>query len=88
VILSIDETIVTKPDPKVVEMALEKIGGDKDKALIIGDSEKDIVTARNAGIDSVLYYPKANEVFYEKENLTKLNPTYTISSHAELLRFV
>lgn len=42
-----------KPDPKMVEKALALLGVGADEALYVGDSEVDIVTAKNAGLASV-----------------------------------
>ena len=42
-----------KPDPKMVEKALALLGIGADEALYVGDSEVDIVTAKNAGLASV-----------------------------------
>ncbi len=42
-----------KPDPKSVMHLLDTIDVRPEKALYVGDSEPDILTARNAGIESV-----------------------------------
>ena len=39
-----------KPDPIGIETILRETGEEKDRALMVGDSEIDILTARNAGI--------------------------------------
>lgn len=43
-----------KPSPDMVNYLLEKYKVEKNKAQLIGDSTKDIVAAKNAGIDGVL----------------------------------
>jgi phosphoglycolate phosphatase len=45
--------IPRKPDPTSVFMALEELGAGKDSALFAGDSDIDILTARNAGMPCV-----------------------------------
>ncbi|MCC8067190.1 MAG: HAD-IA family hydrolase [Clostridiales bacterium] len=43
-----------KPAPDSVFLALEELGVPKERAVYIGDSEVDIQTAANAGIDSII----------------------------------
>jgi phosphoglycolate phosphatase len=42
-----------KPDPAGVQILLEEAGVEPEEAVIIGDSDIDVLTARNAGIYSV-----------------------------------
>lgn len=42
----------TKPDPTVAEEIIEGFGLEKDRVLFIGDSDVDMITAFNAGVDS------------------------------------
>jgi pyrophosphatase PpaX len=77
-----------KPDPEIIEKALELLGGIKEQAIIIGDSKSDIGAANNAGIDSLLYYPVHNEKFYRKESLIQLNPTYIVNSFNKVFGIV
>lgn len=54
-----------KPAPDMVELVLQKLGVEKENAVYIGDSEVDILTARNAGLSciSVLWgYRKEEEL--------------------------
>ena len=39
-----------KPDPRHLTLTIERAGGDPGRAVMIGDSRTDIVTAQNAGI--------------------------------------
>ena len=45
--------IPRKPAPDMVEMALSLLGADKDGAVYIGDSDVDIMTARNAHLPCI-----------------------------------
>ncbi|MGN0570566.1 MAG: HAD family hydrolase [Candidatus Fimenecus sp.] len=47
------ETRPNKPAPDGVYFALEKMGVSKEEAVFVGDSEVDILTAKNADIDAV-----------------------------------
>ena len=68
--------------------ALELLQGSKDEAIIIGDSKSDLAAAANAGIDSILFYPKHNEIFYDRKFLESFNPTYTISDYSQIVEIV
>lgn len=45
--------VAQKPNPDGVLLVLEKFGIKKEKAVYVGDSEVDCLTARNAGIDCI-----------------------------------
>lgn len=77
-----------KPDPEVIEKALTLMQGTKEKAIIIGDSKSDLGAAKNAGIDSLLYYPKHNQQFYERKVLLQLNPTYIVDDFSQVFEIV
>ncbi|MBQ0824299.1 phosphoglycolate phosphatase [Microvirga terrae] len=42
-----------KPDPRHLTLTIERAGGDPGRAVMVGDSRTDIVTAKNAGIPVV-----------------------------------
>lgn len=70
---------------------MAKLGfGDIDyipRAVIIGDTDKDIEMAQNAGIDSIWVNHPENIKVYGQEQIDlfrKLEPTYEVSSFAEL----
>ena len=73
-----EEVGVAKPDPKLIEVALDMLGcKDKSQAVMMGDSlSADIKAAVNAGVDSIFFSPKGSE-----SDL----PTYTVRNHAEAL---
>lgn len=43
----------TKPDPYMIEVMLEELGSTKDSTLYVGDSQVDVQTAANTGLDMV-----------------------------------
>jgi len=45
---------VRKPDPKHILMLVERMGGDPDRAVMIGDSIHDVEAAHGAGLPAVL----------------------------------
>lgn len=73
-----EEAGVAKPDPRLLEIALEQLGcTDKSQAVMMGDSlTADIAAANNAGMDSIFFSPKGR---------TSDAATYTAFTHAEAL---
>ena len=45
--------IARKPDPAMVYLAMEELGATAAETVFIGDSEVDVVTAQNAGLDCI-----------------------------------
>ena len=76
-----EEVGVAKPDPKLLEVALEQLGcTDKSAAVMMGDSlSADIAAANNAGVDSIFFSLKGN---------TGDKATYTVFTHEEALRLI
>lgn len=42
-----------KPEPDVIQAALDKVGADASEAIMVGDARWDIEAARNAGVDTI-----------------------------------
>jgi len=93
-ILELFEVIITdddiekserKPHPKPLLMALERMGGVPEKAVMVGDRDKDIVAARNAGMESVLFCSAEHQKHYSRKKLLAHKPTYVISEFRDLL---
>jgi len=83
-----DDVTHHKPHPEPLEKALTALGGTKDKALMIGDSDKDIGAANNFGIDSVLFHSPEHQKFYQTDRLHSLNPTYIVDDLRQVLDIV
>ncbi len=47
------ETVKAKPDPSGILSAMESCGGTRADTLYVGDSEVDVITAKNAGMTSI-----------------------------------
>lgn len=86
VIICTEDTAHTKPHPEPLQKALALLGGTEDKAIMIGDSARDINAAANAGIDSALFYPPIHQEFYNLAELLDHNPTYVISDFGDIAR--
>jgi len=58
-----EEAGVSKPDPRIFEIALERLGCGADEAVMVGDSwAADIVGAHSAGIRAVWFNPLGRPV--------------------------
>ena len=79
-----DEVRKHKPDPESLYRALQFFNATPNEAIMIGDSKSDLGAAKNASLDSVLFYPRHNELFYELETLKTFQPTYIIQDFKEL----
>lgn len=85
VIVAADDVTHFKPHPEPLEKALTLLGGTREQAVMIGDSDKDLGAAQNFGIDSILFYPHEHEVFYDLEDLKMHNPTFIIHDFKDIL---
>jgi phosphoglycolate phosphatase len=69
---------VFKPHPDHLTGVIRLAGGDPDRAIMVGDSDTDISTARAAGIPCI-----AVDFGYTDVPVTELNPTTVISHYRE-----
>lgn len=88
IVISGEDVTNQKPNPEPLEKALKAIGGTKDKAIMIGDSDNDILAAQAFGIDSVLVYPESHHSIYDKKYMHSLNPTYVINNLNDLIKIL
>jgi phosphoglycolate phosphatase len=70
---------VQKPDPKILLGTLRKAGGDRGRAVMVGDSRPDIAVARAAGIPVV-----AVDFGYAEVAIDQLDPDRIISNYNQL----
>lgn len=88
VIIAGDDTVNHKPHSEPLELALKHLGGNKEDAVMIGDSDKDLGAAKNAGVDSILFYPEEHEKFYSLEDLRSHSPTHIVNDFRDVLGIV
>lgn len=73
-----------KPDPEIVNYIINKLHVTKEDSVIIGDSKSDILTGKNAGIDTIA----VTYGYDNKENLISANPTYIIDDFNKLSEII
>lgn len=83
-LITADDTTNHKPDPEPINLALSLFDIEPSKALMIGDSEGDILSANSANVDSVWFKNKENVRFYGEPILRTAIPTYVIDNLDEL----
>jgi phosphoglycolate phosphatase len=74
VVVGQDTIKIAKPDPAVLRHTVAAAGGDISRAVMIGDSNTDILTARAAGVPVV-----AVDFGYTDVPVNQLNPDRIIS---------
>ena len=77
------EGIPTKPHPMVVESILSAVNVEKSDVLYVGDSDVDMQTAINAGVDAVA----VSWGFRPRAELEDFHPLAVIDAADELVRF-
>ena len=74
-----DTLAYRKPDPRTLFDTIERIGGNPASAVMIGDTDTDLKTARNAEIPCIL-----TDFGYSQVPVHRLRPDAVISAFAEL----
>ena len=80
-IVGADTLPVRKPDPRPVWETIDRIGGDRDRAVMIGDTQTDRDAARNAEIPVILV-----SFGYATGPISALQPDAAVSTFADLAK--
>lgn len=88
VVVGGEDVIRHKPSPDPILLALQTLGSIIEKAVMIGDSSKDIDAARASSIESILIYPPDHNNYYSKTELLARGPTFTASGLNEILEII
>ena len=73
-----------KPDPAGAYQVLESLGMKKEECLYIGDTNTDMMTGRNAGLDTV----GVTWGFRSEKELRSYNPAYIVHHPSEIEKIV
>jgi pyrophosphatase PpaX len=85
VVVTGDDIKEHKPDPEGIHVALKKLDLTPSQAIMLGDTEKDLLAAKNAGMDSLLYFPERHKLFHDRDELLMHQPTHVLTSWRELI---
>jgi pyrophosphatase PpaX len=83
-----DDVTQQKPNAEPIIAAMKSIGAVESATIMVGDSDKDILAAQNAGVDSILFYPPEHRRFHDVQTLKSYRPTYIIKKFPEVLNIV
>jgi phosphoglycolate phosphatase len=78
-----DET-VSKPDPRMLHEIMDETGIDAAQTLMVGDTEYDMLMARNAGVDALA----VSYGVHERQRLLDCEPLACLDSMASLQRWL
>ncbi|MBM7666639.1 pyrophosphatase PpaX [Solibacillus kalamii] len=84
VIVGLDDVEHVKPHPEPVLLALQKLGIEKEEAIMIGDNSHDIEGGQNAGVRTAGVAWSAKGV----DSLMSYEPTYMLHHMRDLLEIV
>ena len=84
VVLGEREGLARKPAPDMVQFALEAIGAEASRSIYVGDTEVDILTARNAGMGCI----SVPWGFRSREQLEKAGANPIAGTVEELARYL
>ena len=73
-----------KPAPDMAEYAMKKLGVSKEESVFIGDSETDILTAKNAGITCI----SVTWGFRDRDVLTEVGAEMFVDTADELIEII
>lgn len=80
---------IRKPDPRIFQMALERLEAIPEQTLMIGDTlGADILGARHAGIKSAWITRRAADRPDNRNHEDTIQPDYTIATLGELLQII
>jgi pyrophosphatase PpaX len=85
IIVTSEDVRSHKPDPEGINFAVEHLGADKTRTIMLGDSGFDLLAAKNAGIDSVLFYPEPHWSMHDIADLQLHGPKYTLCTWQEMI---
>lgn len=79
-----EDVVHAKPHPEMIVKLLKRVGGKPAKTLLIGDTDKDMLAGRGAGVRvcGVRYG------YGQVEDIERQNPDFMIESPAELLEII
>jgi len=88
VVVTGEMTEQRKPHPEPLLHAMARMGAFNSDTIIVGDSDKDIIAASSAGIDSVLFFPPQHQRFYKLDALKELKPTYIVEDLTDVQQII
>lgn len=80
IVLGMDKDSIVKPDPNILLNMIDDFKLNNSEVLYVGDSDVDILTGKNAAVDTL----SVAWGFRDKKQLKAMNPTYLIDEVKQL----
>lgn len=77
-----------KPDPQIANIAMDKLGVKPSETMVIGDTNWDILTGKNAGTLTALFVPNVNLPFIDVEYYRATKPDFEIDDYQKFGEFL
>jgi phosphoglycolate phosphatase len=78
------DNVPLKPDPTSLFNLMKRLGVNKDEVLYVGDSDTDMKTSKNAGVDEVA----VTYGFRDKAILEEFKPKFMINNLKDLIKII
>lgn len=83
-----EDTENNKPHPEPILKAMDKLQAKPKETMMIGDSQSDILGAKEAGVTSVWFNPEHNRKFFPENFKDLYKPDIIITHFDELKKFI
>lgn len=77
------DSVPTKPDPQIIYNIMDSFGADRSECIMVGDSDVDVITAHNSGIESI----GCSWGFRGEEELVSAGVDHLVHKPQEILQF-
>jgi phosphoglycolate phosphatase len=84
VVVTAEDSGELKPNPRALEIAMEKIGVKREECIYVGDMVRDVLAAKKAKIKSIA----VSWGFHSREKLRKARPSYLANNLDELYKIL
>lgn len=83
-----EDVEMKKPNPQIAYIAMERLGVKSSETLIVGDTNWDILTGKNAGTMTALYVPEVNLPFINIEEYRATKPDFEFDDFKKFGEFI
>jgi len=87
-VLGAEDVKKLKPDPEIANVSMERLNVIPKETLLIGDTNWDILTGKNAGTKTALFVPESNLKFIDLDAYRQTNPDIEFADFSELKKQV
>jgi HAD superfamily hydrolase (TIGR01549 family) len=74
-----------KPDPEIATKAISRLKVKPEETLLVGDTNLDIITGKNAGTMTALFLPHTNMSYIDLDVYRRTNPDFEFNDFSDFL---